>query len=59
MSTKLDAENISSYKEDLEKDMQQIETELNSINITLNSITKPQISKIEILFTECNNNVKK
>jgi hypothetical protein len=58
MSTKLDlSENITSYKEDILKDMSTIETELNSISITLNTIPKNQLIKIEKLFTDCENNV--
>jgi hypothetical protein len=60
MSIKLDlSENITGYKEDLEKDLQTLETELNSISISLNIIPKPQINKIESLFSECENNVRK
>ena len=58
MSIKLDlSENISSYKEDIERDFSILEIELNSISITLNSISKSQILKIENLFKECENNV--
>ena len=37
MSIKLDlSENITGYKEDLDKDLQTLETEINSISISLN-----------------------
>jgi len=58
MSTKLDlSENISSYIEDINRDLVTIEFELNSISLSLNSITKPTINKIENLFIDCENNV--
>jgi len=58
MSTKLDiSENISSYKQDSNRDLVTIEFELNTIPFTLNSITKPTINKIENLFIDCENNV--
>lgn len=59
MSIKLDiTEGVESYKEDVEKDLETLEMEINSIAISLAAITKPQIHKIENLFTECENNVK-
>jgi hypothetical protein len=59
MSIKLDlSENITGYKEDLDKDLQTLETEINSISISLNIISKPQINKIESLFSECESNVR-
>ncbi len=59
MSIKLDlSENITGYKDDLEKDIISLETELNSISISLNIISKQQINKIDNLFTECENNVR-
>ena len=60
MSIKLDlSENILGYKEELERDLENLETELNSISISLSVISKLQVNKIENLFTECENNVKK
>ncbi len=59
MSIKLDlSENILGYKEELERDLENLETELNSISISLSVISKLQVNKIENLFTECDNNVK-
>ncbi len=59
MSIKLDlSESLTGYKEDLERNITNLETELNSISISLSSITKPQIIKIESLISECENNVR-
>jgi hypothetical protein len=58
MSVKIDlSENIASYKEDLDRDLSLLETELNSISLSLSTIPKTQIYKIDNLLTECDNNV--
>jgi len=58
MSVKLDlSENITGYREELEKSLRDLETELNSISISLSVISKAQANKIEDLFTQSGNNV--
>ncbi len=58
MSVKLEfSENIQSYRDEINTDLSQIETEINSISLTLDAIPKHQINKIEKLLTDCENNV--
>lgn len=59
MSIKLDlSESLTSYKDDVERNISHLDTELNSISISLSAIPKHQIYKIENLITECENNVR-
>ena len=58
MSVKLDlSENLTCYQDDLNRDLSTLESEIHSISLSLNVISKQQILKIENLFTECENNV--
>jgi hypothetical protein len=58
MAIKLDlSENLTSYKSDLEKGLSTLETEINSISISLSAIPKSQILNIENIITESQNNV--
>jgi hypothetical protein len=57
-TVKLDvSESLDGYKEDLEKDLQILENEINSISISLAAIPKDQIMRIENLIKESENNV--
>jgi len=51
------SENFNSYKIDLEKSLSKLETEINSISMTLNSIDTNKNDKIESLIRESENNV--
>ncbi len=53
------SDEITEYRENLEKCLSQIETELNNIKILLTPITNNQIYKIDKLIKESENNVKK
>lgn len=58
MSVKLDiSESLASYQEDLMRDLRTLESEINSISLSLNVISKQQILKIENLISDCENNV--
>ncbi len=58
MSFKMEiSENFNSYKIDLEKSLSKLETEINSISMTLNSIDTNKNDKIESLIRESENNV--
>ena len=59
MAIKLEiSESLTSYQEDIEKELKLIELEIKNIQISLNAISKSQSDKIEKLFTSCENNVK-
>jgi len=59
MAIKLEiSESLTSYQEDIEKELKQIEIEIKNIQISLNAISKSQSEKIEKLLTSCENNVK-
>ena len=49
--------NISKIHSTTFQNLINLETELNSVSITLSSIAKPQMIKIENLISECENNV--
>jgi hypothetical protein len=58
MSVKLDlSEDLVSYTEEIENSLRMLENEMNSVMITLNPLSKGQISKIEDLISNCENNV--
>lgn len=58
MSFKMEiSENFSSYRSDIEKSISNLETEINSIAITLNSIDGRKNDRIESLIKESENNV--
>jgi hypothetical protein len=52
------SEEITEYRENLDRFLNQIETELNNIKIVLTPITTTQINKIEKLIKDSDNNVK-
>lgn len=59
MSFKMDiSENFNSYKTDIEKSLTKLETEINSISMTLERIDFKKNDKIESLIKEGENNVK-
>ena len=59
MAIKLEiSESLTSYQEDIEKELKLLELEIKNIQISLNAISKSQSEKIEKLFTSCENNVK-
>ncbi len=51
------SDEITEYRDSIEKGLMSIETELNNIKIVLTPISKNQISKVEKLIRECENNV--
>jgi hypothetical protein len=60
MSIKLDlSEELTTYRNDLEKALSILENELNSFNITLTPMTKSQLIKIEQLLKDSESNVRK
>ena len=60
MSFKLEiSEGLTSYKNDVEISLLKLETEINSIYMTLEVIDKKKIDKIESLIQESDNNVYK
>lgn len=60
MSFKMEiSENFNSYKSDIEKSLSKLETEVNSILMTLGSIDFKKNDKIETLIREIENNVTK
>jgi hypothetical protein len=59
MAIKLEiSESLTSYQEDIEKELKLLELDIKNIQISLNAISKSQSEKIEKLFTSCENNVK-
>jgi hypothetical protein len=58
MAIKLEiSESLTSYQEDVEKELKLLELEINNIQISLNAISKSQSDKIEKLLRSCENNV--
>jgi hypothetical protein len=51
------SDEITEYRDSLEKGLMNIETELNNIKIVLTPISKNQISRVEKLIRDCENNV--
>jgi hypothetical protein len=59
MTTKIDfSENLTSYSQEFEKILDKLETEINSIKISLTPISKKQLKEIDSLMTESENNIK-
>jgi hypothetical protein len=50
-------EQFKEYQDELERDLPKLEMEVNSIKLTLEKISKPQIAKIEDLIRNSENNV--
>jgi hypothetical protein len=58
MSITLDvSESYIDYKEDLEKGLKELESEISSIDLSLEAISKLKQTEIDKLISDCENNV--